>query len=100
MPVGKENKNASHEQATPIGQIASSGDLLEAHKKLMRDIWATWGPHRDGFGDQVSFTRLSVITLSQVAAVCAVDVHMPEDKFLAVCKANYEQAHKVAPKWS
>lgn len=99
MSDGSGNGNASPAQVTPGGLTASSNELHDIHKKLLRDIWVTWGQHRDGSKDQVKFTRLSVVTCSQVAATCAVDVHMTEEQFLATCKANYEQASKNAPKW-
>jgi hypothetical protein len=111
MTDGKENSNGSHGQATPTGPIASSGgvppELFDLHKKLCSDIWATWGSHRDhaqGVIDPVvaqeKFTRVSIVSLTQIAAVCAVDVGMTEEQYLATCKANFETAYKNAPRWS
>jgi hypothetical protein len=111
MTVGKENKNGSPAQATPIGPSASSdgvpAELFELHKKFLSDIWATWGQHRDDAhqnleppNQQEKFTRVSIVSLTQAAAVCAVDVAMDEASFLATCKANYQQAVKAAPRWA
>lgn len=111
MNDGNEKNNGSSEQATPIGPVASSSGvpagLFDLHKKLTRDIWATWGQHRDitrGTIDPVTaqekFTRLSIVSLTSIAAICAVDVNMTEENFLATCKANYEQVVKNAPRWS
>ena len=110
MTAGNGNKNGSHGQATPTGPIASSGvppELFDLHKKLCGDIWATWGQHRDharGVIDPVTsqekFTRISIVSLTQIAAVCAVDVGLTEEQFLATCKANFETAQKNAPRWT
>jgi hypothetical protein len=110
MSDSNGNSNGSHGQATPTGPIASSGvppELFELHKKLCGDIWTTWGQHRDKAREvinpvvaQEKFTRVSIVSFTQVAAVCAVDVGMTEEQFLATAKANFEQAFKSAPRWS
>jgi len=110
MTGSNGNSNDSGEQATPTGPIASSGvppELFELHKKLCGDIWTAWGQHRDKAREvidpvvaQEKFTRISIVSLTQIAAVCAVDVGMTEEQFLATCKANFEQAFKAAPRWS
>ena len=110
MTDGPKNSNGSHEQDTPTGPIAASGvppELFALHKKLCGDIWATWGTHRDKAREvidpvvaQEKFTRVSIVSFTQIAAVCAVDVGMTEEQFLASCRANYEQAFKSAPRWA
>jgi hypothetical protein len=50
--------------------------------------------------DPVRFAQLSVVALTQVAAIIGVDVGMTLDQFLAVSKANFEQAYVKAPKFS
>jgi hypothetical protein len=111
MNDGPKNNNGSHGQATPTGPIASSSDvppeLFDLHKKLCGDIWATWGQHRDKAREvidpvvaQEKFTRISIVSLTQIAAVCAVDVGLTEEQFLATCKANFETAFKNAPRWN
>ncbi len=110
MQNGNDNKNGSHGQAMLTGPIASSGDvppeLFDLHKKLCGDIWTTWGTHRDKAREvidpvvaQEKFTRISIVSFTQIAAVCAVDVGMTEEHFLATCKANFEQAFKSVPRW-
>ncbi len=109
MQNGNDNKNGSSGQATPTGPIASSGvppELFDLHKKLCSDIWTAWGAHRDKAREvidpvvaQEKFTRISIVSLTQIAAVCAVDVSMTEEQFLATCKANFATAFKSAPRW-
>ena len=78
---------------------------LKAHERLLVKLWAVWVEHRelnkdpDTRMDPVVFSRVSVVTLTQVAAVTAVDVGMGEDQFLNTCKANYKEAEKRAPRW-
>ena len=111
MSAGNGNKNGSHGQATPTGPIASESgvppELFDLHKKLCGDIWATWGTHRDKAREvidpvvaQEKFTRVSIVSFTQIAAVCAVDVGLTEEQFLETCKANFQQAFKAAPRWS
>jgi hypothetical protein len=42
---------------------------------------------------------MSVVALSHMAAVTAVDVAMSEEQFINVCLANYREAIKRAPRW-
>ena len=101
MSDSNGNSNGSSGQDTLIGPIVSSADiqakLFEAHKSLLKGIWDTWKQHK--LPDQVKYTRISIVSLTQAAAVCAVDVGMTEENFLATCKANYAQAVKSAPRW-
>lgn len=99
------NNNTLNGQDTLDGETASSSELFEAHKNLLRDIWAAWGAHRDNFVKAVGaeghqkFPRLSTVTLTQIAATCAIDVAISEEQFLAACKANYADAKKKAIRW-
>ena len=102
---GTVNSKSLNGQDTLIGQIASSDELFKVHEKLIRDIWVVWGQHRDQFvqGNAANFerfSRVSIVTLTQVAAINANDLHMTEETFLATCKANFAQARKLAPKWA
>jgi hypothetical protein len=101
MSDSKENNNTLNGQATPDGVTASSKELHNVHKKLIDDLWGAWRHNHDAFSeDKVTFSRVSVVSLTQVAATCALDVKMTEEQFLATCKANYEAALKHAPRWS
>lgn len=50
--------------------------------------------------DPVVFSRMSTVALSQLAAIIAVDVGMKQDQFTAVCRSNFEEAFKRAPRFS
>lgn len=101
MPNGKES--APEEAGQDKGLIQP--DLFDAHKELLADLWNIWSLHRRLNADlrkmdAVRYSRLSVVTLSQMAAVTAVDVGLTEEQFLATCKANFDEAVKRAPRWS
>jgi hypothetical protein len=72
----------------------------EMHKRLLEDLWKTWGKHRDLNKPKYhEFYRVAVVTLTQQAATLAVDVNMTEEQFLATCKANFQEALRRAPRW-
>ena len=76
-------------------------DLFNAHKALLEEGWELWREHRDlnkAMGPQ-KFSRTSIVALTNIAAVTAVDVGMDEEQFLRTCKANYAVAVKNAPRW-
>ena len=82
----------------------SAEDLLVLHTGLMTDLLRLWMDRRElakqiGVGP-VKFSRVSIVSLSQLAAVIAVDVGLTEEQFLATCKANFAEAAKRAPRWS
>ena len=49
--------------------------------------------------DVILFQRMCILALSQLAAVLAVDVAMQPDQFLNVCRCNFDEAYKNAPKF-
>jgi hypothetical protein len=49
--------------------------------------------------DPMLFSRMTVVALSQLAAVVAVDIGMQTDQFVNVCRCNFEEAFKAAPKF-
>lgn len=79
----------------------AQGDLHEIHTRLLATLWKEWIKHRDENKqvDPPRYSRLSVVTLSHVAATVAVDVGMDLEQFLAVCRANFKDAYQRAPKW-
>lgn len=69
--------------------------------KLLSEFRQAWITQMQESGvSQVLYSRLSIVALTQVAAIAAVDVGVPVDKFLDVCKANFNEAHKNAPKFA
>ena len=98
--------NASSEPASTESKTSSAPPdpaLFKVHEALINDLWQVWIKHRDLTKEQHTqevFSRVSIATLSLMAAVTAVDVNMDEEHFLATCKANYEAAVAKAPRWS
>lgn len=62
-----------------------------------RNLWVH--EFRESGIDAVKFTRLSVVALTQLSAILAVDVGMTVEQFKAVCGAQFDEAHKQAPKF-
>lgn len=72
-----------------------------AHESMVTKLWDMWKGERsgaDGLSDEI-FQRLSVVAMSQVAAIIAVDVTITEEQFLSICQANFKEAYRKAPKW-
>ena len=78
--------------------------LMQAHNILVGKLWEIWKEHREWCKgqkiDPVIYSRVSVVSLTQIAAVTAVDVGMTEEQFLNTCKANFQEANQRAPRWS
>ena len=77
--------------------------LMQAHNILVVKLWEIWKEHREWCKaqkiDPVIYSRVSVVSLTQIAAVTAIDVGMTEEQFLNTCKANFQEADKKAPRW-
>jgi hypothetical protein len=76
--------------------------LQHVHSDFVADIWRAWKDNRSESAtsiDSEKFSRISVVSLTQVAATTAVDVGMTEEQFLGVCQANFAEAFKRAPRW-
>lgn len=70
-------------------------------KKLVSEFMKAWHEQMADSGvGQVRYSQLSVVALTQVAAIAGVDVGMNIDQFTAVCQANFKQAYDIAPKFS
>lgn len=79
-----------------------AGELFDVHKALLNEAWVLWAKHRDLNKEigPVKYSRLSIVTMTHMGAVTAVDVGMTEEQFLQTCKANYEEAARRAPRWA
>jgi hypothetical protein len=53
-----------------------------------------------GGTDHVKFSQLSVVALTQLAAVLAVDVGMTPEQFTNICRAQFADLHKRAPRFA
>lgn len=68
--------------------------------KLLNEFRQLWADQLKESGvSSVLFSRLSLVALTQVAAIVAVDVGMTPEQFLAVCRANFNEAYSKAPKF-
>lgn len=65
--------------------------------KAFRDTWIEQG--KEAGVDPMDYSKLSLVAMAQLAAIVAVDIHMPQDNFQNVCRACFEQAYKNAPKF-
>ncbi len=84
------------------GKGTPQQQLLDAHSKLIGGLWEIWKDHRSINAeniDPVKYSRLSIVSLTQVASVIAVDVGMDQEQFLKICEANFRDALAKAPKW-
>jgi hypothetical protein len=80
---------------------AEQQKMHKIHGLLVADTWSKWKDNKPAPEelDAIKYTRLSVVSLTHVAAVLAVDVGMNEEQYLKVCKANFTEAVAKAPKW-
>ena len=84
------------------GKGTLQDNLQHTHDQLVSSLWSTWKDSRSTAAniDPEKFQRLSVVSLTQVASVAAVDVGMTKEQFVGVCMANFDEALRRAPKWS
>jgi len=83
---------------TPKVEDPSPEYLL--HVKIVNEMRQFWvDGMRDAGVSQVLYSRISVVALSQLSAIIGVDVGMTEQQFLSVCKANFDEAFKNAPRF-
>lgn len=91
MPKLNGKQHLPKQDISPEYQLTAK--LLEA----FRDTWVS--KNGEGLADPVTFSRMSVVALSQLAAIVGVDVGMTLDQFTAICRANFQQAYEKAPKF-
>lgn len=74
---------------------------LSLTNRLIAEYRQLWVDQlREAGVPQMHFSRLSLVALTQVAAVVAVDVGMQPEQFIAMCLANFSEAHKRAPRFT
>jgi hypothetical protein len=92
MPAKKTNDELD---LTPEYKLATK--LLNAHKSL-------WVREMKKAGkadiDPVMYSRISIVALTQLAAMVGVDVMMEHQQFAAVCNAQFAEAYRRAPRFS
>lgn len=68
--------------------------------KMLNEFRQTWQKlYMEAEVDPMVFSRLSVVALSQLTAIVAVDVGMTLEQFSNVCRAQHEEAYRRAPKF-
>lgn len=120
MSVGKKSEMSLIVRGTALGKISlkrgTMPKIINGHnpedpetevdpnKKLLTDLLRQY---QSGYlsmtqlnlADPVLLCKLSVVALSQLSAMHAVDVGMNPEQFFNICKANYSEAFKRAPKF-
>ena len=84
----------------PNGKGTEEQAIQHVHGLLVASLWSTWKDARGASDlDPVKYSRLSVVSLTQVAAMTAVDLGMPIEQFTEVCRANFLEAMARAPRF-
>lgn len=83
--------NSKTELLTPQQKLA-----LKLFNEFKKEYVKSAAKYQD---DPIAHTRMSIVALSQLAAILAVDVGMQPDQFLNVNRCNFEEAFKVAPRF-
>lgn len=69
--------------------------------KLLNEFRNLWVEQmKENEVDPMKYSRLSLVALTQLAAIVGVDVGMSLPQFEAVCKAQFETAYAKAPRFS
>lgn len=65
--------------------------------KVFREVWLA--ESKEAGVDAVHHAQMSVVALAQLTAIIAVDINMPQEAFVSVCRATFDQAYRNAPKF-
>ena len=73
---------------------------FEMMTHILNDLRHFWATECNSSGvDPVRFGRLGIVALTQWTAIVGVDLGMQEEQFMAVCRANFQEAFKRAPRF-
>lgn len=86
------SKGQKAQQATPEYELTVK--LLNE----FRELWVKQFAEPHGM-DAMLFSRISIVALTQLGAIVAVDVGMNPDQWLAVCNAQFTEAFRNAPRF-
>ncbi len=68
--------------------------------KLLNEFRQLWVDQMKESGvSAVLYSRLSLVALTQMAAIVGVDIGMTPEQFINVCRANFNEAYSKAPKF-
>ena len=75
--------------------------VKEVHNALMQALWKMWREHKELHKplEEGIYSRISILTATQMAAITAIDVGLPEEQFLDICRENYQEAYRRTPKF-
>lgn len=80
--------------------IASDEDY-QIMLKTLEAMQAFWIQQVKESGiDEVKFSRLGLVAVTQWASIVAVDIGMSLEQFGAVCQANYKTSYAKAPRFT
>ena len=100
---GQKSGNGLPPKGTPVGNTSSltREKVKEVHQGLMDSLWKMWSEQRvlhQPLDDGI-FSRITVLSVTQMAAMTAVDVGLPEEQFIDICRENFLEAYRKAPKF-
>lgn len=88
----KKMNGHSHGQVNPHQQLAK--EILEQFRLSFMTMV------NEKKAEPILLSRLSVVALTQLAAVIAIDVGMQSDQFINISRCNFDEALKRAPRFS
>lgn len=84
----------------PASQADANNPHYQLTLQLLSAFQTTWkAEYAKGLADPMTFSRLSMVALGQLAATVAVDIGMTQHQFTQVCRASFDEAYKQAPKF-
>ena len=84
----------------PRIQPAARSAEYDLTVRLLTEFQQTWQRlYKQENIDAMVFSRFSLVALTQLSAVIAVDVGMSDEQFLSVCKAQFTEAFAKAPRF-
>ena len=106
MTIGKKNGNGYDGTGIEIGstsweELISKKMVGDIHSRLMASLFQLWADHQkiNAMVEVGIYARITILSLTQMAAMTAVDVGMGEEQFVELCLENYREAHRRAPKF-
>ena len=103
---GKSNGNGFDKQVIEAGkttseELVSKKLLNDIHGRLMTSLWKLWADHQqiNVMVEPTIYSRITILSFTQMAAMTAIDVAMPEEQFVDICLDNYREALRRAPRY-
>jgi len=85
----------------PRIQPAAQSAEYDLTMRLLTEFQQTWQRlYKKENTDAIVFSRMSLVALTQLSAVIAVDIGMSDEQFINICKAQFTEAFARAPRFS